>query len=73
MNIEKGQRYKTINEGDFHGKTALIIIKVTGQKADDYVFWRAETPIKYKRRYNKGSARVWWFREFCKRIEGVEE
>lgn len=63
--IQKGQKYRTRSEDNFHAKTNLIVTKVTGQSDDDFVFWKAETPIKYKRRYNKGNCRVWWIREYC--------
>ena len=74
IEIKKGQKYKTISNGDFHSGTNLIVISVTGQKSDDLVYWKAETPkkdnrIKDHKRYNKGNSRVWWFREYCKKVE----
>jgi len=72
--IQKGQKYETINKGDFHSGTALIVLSVTGQEDDKFVFFKAESPkkdnrIKGHKRYNQGSARVWWFREYCKEVK----
>lgn len=66
--IKKGEEYRTISDEDYHSGTILIVKKVTGQSNDDFVYWVAKTPIKYKRRYNKGKSRVWWFREYCRRV-----
>ena len=73
MEIQKGQKYETLNKGDVHSGTSVIVREVTGQGADDIVSWKAETPkkdnrIKGHKRYNEGKARVWWFKEFCRRV-----
>jgi len=73
MEIQKGQKYKTINKGDFNAGTNLIVTEVTGQENDDFVSWRAETTkkdnrIKGHKRYNSGKSRVWWFRGYCRRV-----
>ena len=70
MVIKKGQKYKTINNYDFHAGTNLIVTEVTGQGVDDFVFWKAETPkkddrIKGHKRYNKGKSKVWWIKDYC--------
>ena len=71
--IKIGQKYKTKSVGDFHSGTNLIVVKVTGQDDDDFVFWEAETPkkdnrIKGHKRYNKGGCRVWWIRDYCEEV-----
>ena len=66
--IKRGQKYQTISKSDYHANATLIVKKVTGQSNDDWVYWVATPQIKYKRRYNKGKSRVWWFREYCKEI-----
>ena len=77
MKIKKGERYKTKSEGDFNSGTNLIVLFVTGETLDDFVYWKAETPkkdnrIKGNKNYNSGSARVWWFRDFCLKVESSQ-
>ena len=74
MEIKKGQKYKTKDEGNFHAGTNLIVLKVTGQTSDDFVYWEAENQkkdnrIKDHKRYNKGNCRVWWIKDFCELVK----
>jgi len=78
MKIKKGQKYRTISEGDFHSGTNLIVKKVDGQSSDGFVDLEAETPkkdnrIKGNKRYNKFTCRVWWIKEYCKLVEEVKK
>jgi hypothetical protein len=72
--IQKGQKYKTESDRDFHAGTNLIVLDITGQNSDDLVYFKAESPKKDERkkghkRYNNFNCRVWWVKDFCIKVD----
>lgn len=63
--LKEGIIFHPKDEGQYYFNNRMKIIKITSLDNDGLIFWISETPIKYSRRWNKGSLRVWFFKEYC--------
>ena len=63
------------NEGNFYnpdGRTILEVTKVVrSQSRDGWVYFSIHPKLKKRGRRSgkKGRARVWWFKDMCRRIK----
>jgi hypothetical protein len=66
--IKVGDVFETINSNNVYGKEKLIIKKVENETSKDgYGYF--DTSEKINRRKYNHRARVWWFLEYCRKID----